>query len=225
MAISFVEFEDPSLKEIADTILSKIHGLSSPHQIIVNIRDQISELAKTKGESFEVDIQQDDFGSTWTVKTDIRGQERTLYYSRAIDSLFHFEQVRGWCDNYRFLLKTHNEKKQIIIPYTHPPGDTYTILTIPPFEDTSHPISQLYPNGFRTSVTRGLDLLITKGFVEQFPYPVLKEEIIFFVDSGCTVQMAHRVIGEGWRMVLLRPNAVFFPAANGPIPDSGHHEL
>lgn len=224
MTIAMIEFEDPELEQAAESILTKMHGYDAPNQILINARDQISELAKTKGETIDVEVEKDEYGSVWSVKKDIRGQERTLYFSRAIESLFHFQMVKHWCSSYRHLLKTQ-DPAYLYYPYNHPDGSTYTILTLPPSDDKEHPIRALYPNGFRTSVTRGIDMLITKMIEPHFPYQVVSEEVIVFIGDGSVCQMAHRVVGEGWRMVIIRPNAVLFPTLTTPLSVTGPHVL
>lgn len=209
MTIGLLEFTDPELKAISEKFLEGIYGYGHKGQVLINIRDQISELNKTKGVSIDAPVEHDDYGSVWTSKLDVTGKTRTVYYSKGIESLFHFNEVRHWNDQYRFLLAT-NSNKNLYYDYVHPDGPTHSILTLPPSQDKDHPIVKLYPHGFRAMVTRGIDLIITKQFT-NFPYPVEKEELILFLDGDSVCQMAHRVIGQGWRMVLIRPNFVLFP--------------
>jgi len=74
-------------------------------------------------------------------------------------------------------------------------------------------------------VTKGVDMLISKMFEDHFPYPIKSEEIIIFITDGAVCQMAHRIIGEGWRMLVIRPNSYFFPAHDIPLPHLGNHSL
>lgn len=225
LAVAIFEFTDPELKIAVETCLSKLYGLQTPHdyQCTINIRDQISELAKTKGDVMDVPVETDDCGSHWCIKRDVRGQERTLYYAKAIDSLFHMQMVKSWCQSYRPLLTT-DDHQHLYYPYQHPAGKTASVVTFPPVPNTNHPLSALYPHGFRTMMTRGLDVVIDK-FLEDFPYPVVSEDIIIFQDQATACQMAHRIVAEGWRMVLVRPNAIFFPTLDIPIPFTGQYSL
>lgn len=225
LTVAIFEFTDPELKTMVETCLGKIHGAQqgSTNQCIVNVRDQISELAKTKGESMDVEVASNAHGSHWCVKKDTRGQERILYFAKAIDSLFHMQMVKTWCEQFRPLLTTESPE-HLYYPYQHPHGKTATILTIPSTENTNHPITAMYPNGFRAMVTRGLDVIIDKG-LDDLPYPVVSQDMIVFQDQGVACKMAHRLVGEGWRMVLVRPNCIFFPTLTTPLPFLGNHSL
>lgn len=224
MTIGLVEFDDPELSTTITSVLSKLYGFCSDNQLVINIRDQISELAKNKGESIDVEVSKNDHGSVWCVKTDLRGQERTQYYAKAIDSLYHFQLIKTWNDLYRPLLHT-DSPDHLYYPYKHPDGPTYSQLNLPVGTDPNHPICKLYPNGFRSIVTRGIDVLITKMFEPHFPYPAVSEDLIVFIADGVVCQMAHRIIGQGWRMIVLRPNAYLFPTINTPLPFAGNHVL
>lgn len=224
IAIALFEFTDPELKTIITTYLDKIHGLQEglDHQRIINLRDQISELAKNKGESIDVEVFTNVEGSSWIVKRDIRGVEKTTYYTKVLDSLFQMQLVKTWCDTYRHLLTTDNPD-YLYYPYRHPESKTASILTLPA-GNGDHRLTQLYPNGYRMMVTKGLDV-ITDKFLEEFPYPILREEVIVFTNQSSACQIAHRIIADGWRMVLIRPNAVYFPTLKTPLPDTGQYSL
>lgn len=225
ITIAIFEILDDDLKIMADNFVNKLYGLQnhSDNQLIINIRDQISELAKTKGENIEVEVETDSFGSSWTIKKDINGKERTQYFSKAIESLFHVQLVKDWCRSYRPLLTT-NDPINLYYPYKHPDGETASIMTLPAPDDGAHPLKILYPYGFRTMVTRGIDVILNK-LLEEFPYPIINEEMIVFQDQAAACQIAHRITAEGWRMVLLRPNAVFFPTLDIPLSLTGNHSL
>lgn len=225
ITIAIFEIVDTDLKSMVDNFVSKLYGLQghSDNQLIINIRDQISELSKTKGEKIEVEVETDSFGSSWTIKKDINGKERTQYFSKAIESLFHVQLVKDWCRSYRPLLTTE-DPNNLYYPYKHPDGETASIMTLPAAVDNNHPLKTLYPYGFRTMVTRGIDVILNK-LLEEFPYPIIKEEMIVFQDQAAACQIAHRIIAEGWRMVLLRPNAVFFPTLDIPLSLTGKHSL
>lgn len=225
ITIAIFEILDSDLKLMADNFVNKLYGLQnhSDNQLIINIRDQISELAKTKGEKIEVEVETDSFGSSWTIKKDINGKERTQYFSKAIESLFHVQLVKDWCRSYRPLLTT-NDPVNLYYPYKHPDGETASIMTLPAPDNSAHPLKTLYPYGFRTMVTRGIDVVLNK-LLEEFPYPIINEEMVVFQDQAAACQIAHRIIAEGWRMVLIRPNAVFFPTLDIPLSLTGNHSL
>ena len=225
LCILLLECTDPELKNIFKSVLDKFHGLQKDYgyQRLINLRDQFSEFSKTKGEPMAVAVEENEFGSSWTIKEDINGKTKTLYYSKAIDSLFHMQLIKSWCKSYRPLLSSE-DPNYLIYPYQHEESDTGSILTLPPKEDVSHPITSLYPNGFRVMVTKGIDVLCGK-ITEEFPYPILHQDLIIFQDQAAACQMAHRVTGEGWRMVLLRPSAVFFPTPNILLRATGYHNL
>ena len=223
MTCLLVQFDDPEVETICHSVLSKLHGYAYPNQILINIRDQISALGKTKGESITEEVLSNEFGANWVIKRDVNGKESTLNYSFGIESLFHFQDIQSWCREFRPLL-TATSDTAYVYPYTHPDSATTVLLTVPPMDNPDNPISALYPNGFRASVTRGIDVLISKSFEDHFPYPVISEELIFYVKDGAVAQMAHRIIGTGWRMILVRPNSVIFPMARditSPIEHGG----
>lgn len=213
MSIAILEITDPELKEMLDIVLSKMHGLRdiNDRQLVINIRDQMSELVKTKGESLPEDFQFNEEGTYWTVKTDIRGQEKTIYYSKSIESLYHFQVVREWNQQYRHLLTTEDDNN-IYIDYHYDKKETSTIesFTIPKRNSTNL-LEELYPNGFRTTITKGTSAIMDKSMEDNFPYPIQKAEMIFFGSSGQACHIAHRVVAQGWRMIVLRPNMVFVP--------------
>lgn len=224
MTLGLVEFDDPEVKAICDGVLSKLYGYNAQHQILINLRDQMSELGKTKGESFGEEPLSDGQGTHWLTRTDVRGGERTVYYSKAVESFFNFDHIREWSGRYGALLRGEDDKA-LVYPYSHPPGDTSSVLTVGIDDYKDHPIAQFYPHGFRTIVTRGVDLAITKSFEAHFPYPVVKEELLFFLVDGAVCQMAHRVIGTGWRMLLVRPHSVTFPTRDIALTNIGHSGL
>jgi hypothetical protein len=223
LAIAFVEFDDPELKEMSEALLKKLHGYTSPNQVIVNLRDQISELAKTKGESIEAEVWNKN-DSVWTIRKDVKGMERPLYFCEGIESLYHFQLVNSWIDKYHPLLKT-DDPAHLYYPYKHEPKDSYSILRLPTDPHHNHPIGQLHPHGFRNIVTKGIDVLISRMFEPHFPYQIKSEEMIVFITDGVVCQMAHRIIGDGWRMLVVRPNCYFFPSADIKIPHLGNHSL
>ena len=223
MTIALMEFDDPEVQTLVMSLLAKLHGFSSENQIVINLRDQMSELAKTKGEAIDTEVSKSEDGSAWVLKTDVNGKQRTQYYAKAIDSLFHFQMIGTWCKKFGPLLSTQ-DNVNLYYPYKHPEGKTYTLLTLPVPDDSEHPISSLFPNGFRITVTRGIDVLLSKS-LEEFPYPILSEEIIITQDDGCAARMAHRIIGQGWRIVTLRPNAILFPTVKTKLPDTGPTQL
>ena len=225
LSVAIFEFTDPDLLTAVNTCLSKIHGLQKDHghQRIINVRDQISELSKNKGISIGIVVEENDAGSIWSIKKDINGKERELPLSTVIDSLFHVQVVKSWCESYRPLLTTTNPD-YLYYPYKHIKEGTGAVIDIPLVSDQDHPISNLYPHGFRAMVTRGIDVVLNK-FLEEIPYPILSEEMIVFQDQSISCQIAHRIIAEGWRMILLRPNAIFFPTHKVAIPNRGNHSL
>jgi hypothetical protein len=225
IAVGIFEFTDPELKDLVYGYLNKMHGIGDEctRQRVVNIKDQISELSKTKGETIDVEVESNAAGSVWTTKTDINGGVKTSYFTKAIDSLFHMQMVGYWCRVYRPLLTTEDPNHRYY-EYRHTDDRTGSIITIPPADDAEHNLNQTYPHGFRAMVTKGLDVIVDKPLVE-FPYPVIKEELIVFQNESVSCQIAHRIIAEGWRMVLLRPNAVFFPTLSTPISSIGQHSL
>lgn len=225
ISIAMIEILDESLKDIITPYFNKLYGLHTDvkHSLVINVRDQISDLSKTKGESFTSVVETNDAGSSWVTRKDIRGQERVVWLSKAIDSLFHFQVVREWCLKYRHLLTT-DDPEYLYYPYTHVNKDTYSVLKLDPICGNNHPITSMYPNGFRITVSRGIDVLIDKG-LEDLPNPSTSEELIIFRDNGAACHIVHRIIGEGWRMILLRPNSVLFPSLSTDIRNVGHLEL
>lgn len=224
LSIAFVDFDDPELKSIVSTTLNKLHGFNSTNQVIINLRDQMSELTKTKGESIDVEIFNKDPDCTWTIRRDASGKERDLYFCKGVSSLYHFQLLNTWVKQYQNLLYTEDQD-HLYFPYCHTETQTHSILKIPSPQELNHPINKLYPHGFRTVVTKGIDVLISKMFEDHFPYQIKSEELITFLSDGAVCQMAHRVIGEGWRMLLLRPNAYFFPHLSIDVPKLGNHSL
>lgn len=223
MAVSLVEFTDPELKAAAETFLGKLHGAQGEQQMLVNLRDQISEFAKTKGETFETPVESNEYGTVWTVKVDKLGKERTQYYALAIDSLFHFHSVQSWCDAYVPLLGT-TDPAHLYYPYTCETTDTHSLMTLPPAEQADHPIAKLHPHGFRSRITKGTGVLVSKALA-TIPYPAISEEMIAFLKNGATCQVVHRITGEGWRMLTVRPNAHFLPTAAALPQLTGPMEL
>lgn len=221
MTCALVQFDDPEVKAICHSVLNKVHGFNLSQQVLINLRDQISALGKTKGESFEETVETNEHGAAWVTRTDVRGQVRTVAYATMIDSLFHFEDIQTWCKTYRHLLTCTGEDVYVY-PYTHPDSLTTSLLTVTPPEDENHPIFKLYPDGFRASVTRGVDVFITKSFEDHFPYKPVEQDLLFFIKDGVVAQMVHRIIGLGWRMILVRPNSVIFPIRKN-IPQTLKH--
>jgi hypothetical protein len=210
MACMLVQFDNQDVKDLCHSVLAKLHGFNHPYQILINLRDQISALSKTKGERIDEPVETNEHGAAWVTRTDVRGQTRTVAYATMIDSLFHFEDIKAWCRIYRHLLTCEGDDVYIY-PYTHPDSLTSSLITIPSPEDPNHPIAKLYPDGFRICVTRGVDVFITKSFEDHFPYKPLSQDLIFFIKDGVVAQMVHRIIGDGWRAILTRPNSVIFP--------------
>jgi hypothetical protein len=225
ISIAIFEFTDPDLHAMVFDCLGMMHGIKDApkRQRTINLRDQISELSKTKGVSLDVEVESNEAGSVWVTKTDIAGKDRTTYFSLAIDSLFHMQTVKHWCDLYRPLLATE-DPSHLYYDYTHSDTNTGRILTLPANADKDHPLAKMYPYGFRTMVTRGLDVVVNK-FLLDIPFPILKEEIVVFQNESASCQIAHRIISEGWRMILVRPNAVLFPSLGTTLPVVGHHSL
>lgn len=217
MTIAIIEITDDTLKTTMEYFFDKMHGFSkeNPHQLVINLRDQISELAKTKGEMIEGELHYNSSGSVWTVKKDVNGREKIFKYCSAIDSLYHFQNVKYWNAKYRPLLTTE-DPNHLYYSYSHTNPETSSILTLEKNQDDNHPLVALYPHGFRTMVTKGIDVIIDKS-LEDFPYPIIKEEIIVVSNQtsdskDVTCQIAHRLHADGWRMILVRPNMVFFPS-------------
>lgn len=224
MTCAIVQFDDPEVRDICHSVLSKLYGFNSQNQILINLRDQISALSKTKGESIEDDVQTNEFGAAWITRTDIKGSTRTVNFALTIDSLYHFENVRSWCNKYRPILNDE-APDMFVYPYAHPDGKTSVLLTVPRPEDENHPIAKLYPDGFRACVTRGVDVLIGKSFEPHFPYPIVSQDLIFFINDGVVAQMVSRIIGTGWRVLLVRPNSVVFPIRNNVTQTIEHGGL
>jgi hypothetical protein len=224
IALALFEFTTSEVKHLVEGVLHKLHGFTSDThcQRIVNLRDQFSELAKTKGEANVDDICLNAFGSKWVLRPDAKGRDKPFYLCKAIDSLFHMELVHYWCKNYRPLLTTHNPD-YLYYDYNHTANDTGSIVTLAPHSN-NHPLGHYYPHGFRFMANKGLDVALGKG-LDEFPYPLLKQELIVFQDQSVSCQIAHRMIGEGWRMVLLRPNAVYFPTMKTSIVPLKDHLL
>ena len=225
MALALFYFESDEIKTIMETYFQKLHGYSpeADYPQLINVRDQCSELVKTKGASIDREMVSNAQGSCWTVLTDKDGRTRDLYFNIAIDSLFHVREVESWCKTYRsVLLDDHPDF--MYYPYRQGEGGTASLITLPPYPDPTHPMAQYFPHGFRLRTTRGIDLIQDK-FIEDLPYPIEKEELIFFSLEGAVCHVAHRLVCEGWRMLLLRPNTVFFPASDIPLRLKGQNAL
>jgi hypothetical protein len=198
--IAMIKITDPVLQETVDKYMSKIYGMSHDEEqsLVVNIRDQISALGKTKGESFEDEVITDKYGGAYTRKFNKVGREVITRYSLAIDSLYHFQMVRAWCAMYRPYLEPRETDK--VMALKHNDEENTIPVEVKFAEDDSFTCSP--------RLTRGVDTIYTKD-MEKLPHPVIREELLVVHDSGSAYRLLHRVIGEGWSMVLLRPNAVY----------------
>lgn len=226
IAIALFHFDKPELKDIVEGCLSKLYGVTheSNYQRIVSLRDQFSELAKTKGEAVEGEVCSNAFGTSWVLRKDVKGQDKPFYFCKAIDSLFHMQLVGYWCKTYRDLLTTNNPD-YLFYDYTHTATATGSVITLAlPSNSHNHLLAPYYPHGFRFMANKGLDIGMSKG-LDEFPYPLLKEELIVFTNQSTSCQIAHRMIGDGWRMILLRPNAVYFPTLKVAIDSMKDHKL
>ena len=227
LSVGLFDVTDDDLKAEFQPTLDLLYGFNDPEMLpcVLNFREQFSTLAKSKGERFpeEDEVYSDGLGSTWTSKTDAKGTVRTTYYSQAVVSLFQMAQIKDWCQIYRPLLST-DDPDILVYPYTHPPGPTAEIITLPPASGHNHPSRTLFPNGFRIRAIRGLDVLIDKG-LDKLPYPLLREEILVVPVGPGSVYTAHRLIGQGWRMIIVRPFAVLFSLPTTFIPITGSHSL
>jgi hypothetical protein len=225
ITIAMIQFHDPELQTICDTFLAKLHGICDDkgHPIIINVRDQISEWAKTKGESNDCVVKTDDHGSVWTKKDNVNGETKSVFFAEIVESLFHVQIVQDWAKRYHPLLTT-TDPQHLYYPteMSDHPDMTQTVI-LSPDEMVDHPIWSLYPHGFRARMTKGVDLISVKA-AQDSPYPVLSSEIVITKESGGACQLTHRVKGLGWTMILTRPNALFFPALTTPLPSyTGHH--
>jgi hypothetical protein len=227
LSIAMIQITDPDLKTMVDGYLGKIYGLQEGSNFsgFVGLRDQISELSKTKGETMECEVYTNDAGTAWVFKSDVNGERpKPAYLALAIESLFHVQLVESYSKSYRPLLDGE-DAQYLTYPYTHTNTDTASILAIPPSDKHNHPMTSLYPNGLRAMVTKGLDVIITKGMTGDFPYPITDEQMILFHDKGAACHLVHRVVADGWRMLVTRPNAVYFPTPDTPLDLTGTHQL
>jgi hypothetical protein len=226
MSIGLLEITDPELRTMVDNTLSKMYGYKDieDKQLVINVRDQMSALVKTKGESIDEEVSTNEYGASWVMRKDIKGQERTLYYSKTIESLYHFQVVREWNNTYRPLLSTEDDDI-IYLDYRYDNKETSSIVKFDiPKRNQTNTLEEKYPNGFRTTITKGIDAIMVKN-MENFPYPILKAEMIFFGSSGWACHIAHRVTAQGWRMLVLRPNMVFIPPLSVLPPNLESFEL
>lgn len=225
IAIGLLEITHPDLLIKVESILAKLYGFDAQDksQRIIHVRDQFSELAKTKGETIDGVVKQNDAGAVWLAKKNKLDKDQPLEFVSPIDSLFHFYQISDWSKRYYPLLTT-NLNSVVYVPYRYLNKETSSLVTIEEDYLKDSPLKSLYPKGFRNIMTKGLDVLITKN-LEEFPYPIQSEEFIIFAYEGGAVQLAHRVIGDGWRMLVTRPNAVFFPENTLSLPLQGPHVL
>ena len=224
LAITLLTISDPELKTVFRTELGKMYGFSDTQPIFINIRDQISELGKTKGASFTTEPQTTPDGDVWVKRASSRGESKPLYYCQSVKGLFHINILKEWMERYSPLV-SGSLPENFHYEYKHPEGKTHSILNVPPHDDPDHPIVKMFPKGFRAMITRGFDVLISKMFPDHFPYKVNKEELIFTLIDRAACQMLHRVSGEGWSMLLVRPNFIFFPTVETSLPTSGPHVL
>ena len=224
IALGLFEFDRDEVRDVVSGVLHKLHGFTHEgnYQRIISLRDQFSELAKTKGEAVEGEICTNAFGTTWVLRKDVKGHDKPFYFCKAIESLFHMELVKHWCKTYRPLLTT-DHPDYAYYDYTHTASETGSIVTLPP-QSANHCIGRHYPHGFRFMANKGLDVAIGKG-LDDFPYPLLKQELIVFQNQSISCQIAHRFIGDGWRMIVIRPNAVYFPTVNMIIDTMKDHKL
>jgi hypothetical protein len=226
LALTIIEISDPELKTVFETYLGKLHGYhNDKHQPrFINVRDQISELAKTKGETLDTDVKSNAHGSIWTTKVDKAEKEKVIYFTKAVDSLFHVQLVKSWCAQYRPLLNGE-DPEHLYYPQTERLSETAGLITLPPPANDNHPLKYLYPHGLRFMATKGFDMLLDV-FPIELPDPVLSQEFIAFRDGGSSVlHVCHRMVAQGWRMLALRPNMYIFPTLETHVPSIGPHSL
>ena len=207
LTMGFIHCDDPQSQREMNDLLVKLKGWDSPNQMVINVKDQISLLGKTKGEEITDEIYQNEHGSCWIMRKTPKG-EKPVYLSLAISSLYHYHMVQEWHSRYiKHLMSNHDDCWYHPFQYTD--SATHSLVEVPVVD---HPLQNVYPHGFRMAITKGIDVVMTSMIKEDFPYPIVSEEFIFFPLEGDTYQMAHRVIGTGWRALLVQPNAVHFPA-------------
>ena len=209
LSIGMIEITDPELKAIVESFMVKMYGCkeSDTGQLIVNIKEQISELAKTKGESLDSEVETNEHGAAWIRRYDINQRERIINYVSAIESLYHFQTVQSWCEQFRPLMTT-DDPNHVYVPFKYQESGTSTITNLD--LTTSTIVADMFGNGIAPMITKGIDVIMSKS-LEDLPYKVLSEEIIFFKESGSAHKMLHRIRAEGWNMIVLRPNAVYIP--------------
>lgn len=208
MAIQLIKITDPELKTQTDSFMNKLFGYTYDTPVLLNIRDQISELSKTNGETMDVDVQSNPGGAIWEVRTNARGIKRTIKYVQPVDSLFHFRMVKSWCDKYSPYLD-HVPNEVYSAPYVRESSsDTHVLTTIAP-PPKEHPLSRAITLPIRIVMTKGIDVIMTK-FFGTLPNPEIKSEILVVPIDTATFQLIHRVEGAGWSMLLVRPNSVLF---------------
>lgn len=225
ISIGLLEITNDDLQSKIDSVLAKLYGFDSEDhsQRIIHIRNQFSELAKTKGDKIDGPIKQNDDGAIWLDRKNKLDKSQPLEFVNPIDSLFHFYQISNWSRRYYPLLHT-NPNNCLYIPYRYVDKETSSLVKIDQSYLKETIFESLYPKGLRNVITKGIDVLITKN-LEEFPYPLQNEEFIIFQHEGGACQWAHRVIGDGWHMLIARPNAIFFPHHTVTLPNQGPHVL
>ena len=219
MSIAIIEITDPAFQEEMDGVLQKIKGLEVDADpdipVVINLRDQISDLGKSKGESFSQDLSTNTAGDIWVYRKDKdgnilkdkEGRDSINYYLRPVDALFHFLDVPGWLKTYIPVLRGE-DNGYLVQDFVAPADGNTHIVTIDPHD--GHPLFKHYPHGFRIMLTRGVDMIGTRQF-DDFPFPLVKEELVVVPQDQHICRVIHRVEGEGWRMIIHRPSNVIFP--------------
>ncbi len=218
VSIAILEITDSELKNITDSVLRNLKGFDiQDKQIFINIKEQMSEYGKDKEEGFKCEIFENEFGSSWILKKDVSGNERIIPFVKSVEDLFHLRNVEFWNKKYRHLLDTQDPNYEYY-PFSSDEKQKISLLTL---GSPKNGLNNLYSDGFRSRMTKGVDLLVD-SFVNKLDYPILKNEIIVFrhthndsLEKAC--QLIHRIQTNSWRMIILRPNFVIFPKTSKDI--------
>lgn len=120
---------------------------------------------------------------------------------------FRFDNVNHWrtlcCD------VMDNAKTFWRVPYTNDDAAKTVLEKWDARVVCQSPIGEKHPLGLKTVLTRGKDFLETK-FLERSKYDIDIADLVFWIESGSAVRMAHHVKVADFEMVTTRPFSVLF---------------
>jgi hypothetical protein len=222
-SLGIIHIDSPTLRESVESVLRKLVGYDHQDPCTLNLRDQISELAKSKGEAISCDLTTLDDGSVGVTKVNKLGRESFVPFMLPMKSLYHYQCVEAMSQTYAKLLIEDNPAV-LKIPYTVGDTGTYHLNTLDLSVHVEHPIAKQFPKGIRLLQVRGLDVVTTPFFRKLHEYPITEELLIVELSRGC-FQAAHRVIGDGWRILIVRPYMKFPSTTFRDAANPKEHQL